>query len=446
MGLEEIVERYVITAAELGASPNHQQLNAYDTYAKENDAEVIVIPIEGQHKDGDLADRFNEYELTSHKKLGKKIEIKDFKTKAQQINPLTGLKRFGAVDGSFIIGSPKQHLEMIANSNRCSPKAIMSTGASTLPNYKRNFRNGNIAHLDHRQGAVIIDAKKDSNRFYFRQVQNCADGSFVDMGVKYNPDGSTESVRADTMILGDLHITQMLPEEYDAACEMINTLKPKHVMLHDVFDAYSITHHDNGRQLVRAGKAGKGLLSLKDELYKTGEVLHELASQGHRDTVYHIVKSNHDEHLERYLDEGRYGGDAENLALSVKLANAMIEGKDPLLEGIKQTYGHVPKNIKFLDRDDEFERYGWHLSSHGDKGPSGSRGSLNAFEYSLGKAFVGHSHSAAIRKDIWRVGTLCTPEVAYAKGTTGAWSATSGVIYPNGKAQLITSFGGEWMI
>ncbi len=124
----------------------------------------------------------------------------------------------------------------------------------------------------------------------------------------------------------------------------------------------------------------------------------------------------------------------------------MLEGKDPLLEGIKNTYGYIPGNVRFLDRDDEVQSYGWHLSSHGDKGPSGSRGSLNAYEYSLGKAFIGHAHSAAIRKDIWRVGTLLTPKVDYAKGATGAWSATHGVIYPNGKAQLITSFNGEWMI
>ena len=445
MNLETMINRYLITAAEVGASPNHKQLDAYERYAEETGAEIIVIPVMGQYPKEQLHKRFSQYKTTSKYSLGKKIEIKDFKTRAQQINPLTQLKRFGAVDKSIIVGSPKQHLEMIANSNRCSPKAIMSTGISTLPNYKDN-RIGTMADLDHRQGAIAVEVDSDSNLFLFRQIQNIKDGSFIDSGRKYCADRKPFDVRADTVILGDLHITQMLPEEYEAACEMINTLNPKHVMLHDTFDAYSITHHDMGRQIRRARKSNLGQLSLFDELYRTGEVLHELTSQGHPDTIYHVVKSNHDEHLERYLDEGRYGGDAQNLQLSVKLAAAMMEGKDPLKEGIKLTYGYVPPNLKFLKRDDEFQRYGYQLSSHGDKGPSGSRGSLNAFEYSLGKAFVGHTHSAKIRKDVWGVGTLLTPEVDYAKGSTGSWTATNGVLYPNGKGQLITSFNGIWYL
>lgn len=441
-----MIKRYIITAAELGARPNHKQLDAYDTYAAMNDAKVIIIPMEGQYRDGNLHDRFMDYKIASQMDLGKNVSIKDFRVKAQGINPLTGLRRFGAVDKSIIVGSPKQHLEHVANSNKNNPKAVMSTGACTLPNYKEHLRIGRIALEDHIQGAVLLDVDTKSGLFYFRQIQNTTDGSFIDYGNKYMPNGNVHDVRADTIVLGDIHEAQLDEANYEASCDMINNLKPKYVVLHDLFDAYSVTHHDQGRNLLRAKKANLGNLSLQDELYSLGKRIEELCAQGSKDTQYIVVKSNHDEHLDRYLDECRFTGDAANLQLSVKLANAMLEGKDPVEEGIKLTYGSIPKNIKFLQRDDDFNRYGWHLSSHGDKGPSGSRGSLASFEYSLGKAIVAHSHSAAIRKNVFRVGALERTDVDYAKGSAGAWTATNAVIYSNRKAELLSIYGGEWRL
>ena len=440
-----MIQRYIVTAAEIGASPNHKQLNAYEKYAEDTGAEIIIVPILGQYRDGELAERFNNYTVARELSLGKKVGIRDFGVKAQQINPLTGLKRFGTVDKSIIVGSPKQHLEHVANSSKNEPKAVMSTGVCTLPNYKEDFRIGKIGKADHTQGAILIDVDKQTNLFYFRQAQNIGDGSFIDQGIKYTGTRKTP-VRVDTVVLGDLHNAQIDQEAYDQSCDMINTLKPKHVVLHDVFDAYSVNHHDQGRFLLRASKANLGQLSLKDELYGLGERLHELASQGAKDTRYHVVKSNHDEALDKYLDECRFVGDSENLQLSVKLANAILEGKDPVREGILLTYGHIPTNLKFLDRDDEFNRYGWHLSSHGDKGPSGSRGSMISFDYALGKAVVAHTHSAAIRKNVFRVGALERFDVDYAKGSTGNWTTTNCVINQNGKAQLLNIYGGAWRI
>jgi hypothetical protein len=440
-----MIKKYLVTAAELGATPNYKQLDAYDKYAKETGASIIVIPILGQYRDGRLSKRFSNYSVATEASLGKHIGIKDFGVRAQQINPLTGLKRFGTVDKSIIVGSPKQHLEHVANSTKNEPKAVMSTGVTTLPNYRDQFRIGKIAKEDHVQGAILVDVDTQSNYFNFRQVQNVTNGTFIDQGMKYSKN-KVIPVRADTIVLGDIHEAQINEMSYDLSCDMINVLRPKHVILHDVFDAYSVNHHDIGKHLLRASKANLGQLSLYQELYNLGERLDELTCQGEKDTIYHVVKSNHDEALDRYLDECRFIGDSQNLQLSVQLANAILEGKDPLREGIRLTYGHVPKNLKFMARDEDFNRYGWHLSSHGDKGPSGSRGSMASFDYSLGKAVVAHSHSAAIRKNVYRVGALERFDVDYAKGTTGNWTASNVVIYPNTKAQILNMYGDEWRI
>jgi len=442
--LETMIKKYVITAAEVGAKPNFNQLKSYETYAKKEGAEIVIIPTFGQYTDGELHEVFNNYKVVSDTKLGKNISIKNFNIKSQIINPLTGLKRFGAVDSSLIIGSPKQHLEHVANSNKNKPKAIMSTGSVTSPFYNTSTRIGKIALEDHVQGAVLLELNTRTGYFYFRQVQNTSDGSFISKGYKYTPQGKIIDSRADSIVLGDLHEAQLDESSYSVSCNMIKRLKPKYVVLHDIFDAYSVTHHDNGRNLLKARKQQGGYLSLKTELYNLGERLQHLCSQGSSDTKYIVVKSNHDEHLTRYLDECRFTGDPENLSLSVQLANAMINGKDPIEVGVMLTYGKLPKNIKFLQRDDGFSRYGFCLSMHGDKGVSGSKGSITSFDYSLGKAVIGHNHSAAIRKSIYRVGALERTDVEYTKGSVGNWTATNCAIYQNGKAELLSIYNGDW--
>ena len=99
-----MIHKFVITAAEVGASPNHKQLDAYENYASQNDAEIIVIPILGQYPLEDLHKRFNDYTVATEYDFCSNLEIKDFGVKAQNINPLTGLKRFGAVNKSIIVG------------------------------------------------------------------------------------------------------------------------------------------------------------------------------------------------------------------------------------------------------------------------------------------------------------------------------------------------------
>jgi len=184
--------------------------------------------------------------------------------------------------------------------------------------------------------------------------------------------------------------------------------------------------------------------SLTNELYQLGETLNELLETGPKDMRIKIVKSNHDEALDKYLDEGRYGTDPQNLALSVRLANGVLDGKDAVQYGVQLTHGKLDKRIDFLQRDDDFNRYGWHLSSHGDKGPSGSRGSMPSFDYSLGKAVVAHNHSACIRKNVFRVGALEKTDVKYAAGTTNNWTATNFALYPNGRGQLLNIYNQSW--
>jgi len=435
---------YLITAAEYGARPNHKQLDTYEQYAKENKAEIIVIPIEGQWRGQSLHERFKNYNLVNDYTLCKELEIKDFGIKSQNINPLTGLRRFSSVNKSMIVASPKQHLEFVANSASYDPKAIMSTGVCTLPNYKEQHRIGKIGKEDHKQGAILVDLE-DNGYFHFRQIENNSNGTFTSLGRRYNPKGKSKFVGSDTLVVGDLHTYQMDMDAYNTTLDMIQYLKPKNIVLHDVFDGTSITHHDIGKLITRGRKSGIGATSLRDELVDLGNTLNQLYNVSDDANIY-IVKSNHDETLNKYLENVRFVGDSQNLELSIRLATGMLDGRDPLQYGLNLVDSGLPSKIKFLQRDSELKRYGWHLSSHGDKGSSGTRGSIVNFEYTLGKAIVGHFHQPKIRKDIRSVGTLERMDVDYTKGSTGAWSATNAVIYKGGKSELLNIFEGKYML
>ena len=412
-----VTRQYLITGAEYGARPNHKQLDSYEQYAKENNAEIIIVPIEGQWRNLPLHERFDKYTIAKDYTICKELQIKDFGIKVQNINPLTGLRRFGSVDTSMIVASSKQNLEFVANSASYDPKAIMSTGLCTLPNYREQFRIGKIGKADHRQGAILVDVEKDKRYKFIK-------GDIRDF---------------------HLHSKQMDMDAYNTTLDMIRYLKPKNIVLHDVFDGMSITHHDIGKLITRGRKSNIGATNLYNELEHLGGILNEIYNTSNNANVY-IVKSNHDETLDKYLENVRFVGDSQNLELSIRLATGMLDGKDPLQYGLKLVGAKLPRKIKFLQRDSELKRYGWHLSSHGDKGPSGTRGSKASFEYSLGKAIVAHTHSPYIRKDIRCVGTLERMDVDYTKGSTGAWSATNAVIYKGGKSELLNIFDKKYML
>ena len=438
MELEERVKRYVVTSAEYGARLNHKQLDAYDSYAKEWDAEIIVIPIEGQYKDEPMHKRISDYIVANKTLLNQNLSIEDFGVKAQTINSLTGLKRFGK---SMIIGSPKQHLEYVANSPKHSPHAIISTGACTLPSY-RNNRIGLIGQRDHVQGGILIELEDDDKTFHFRQAVHNVDGSFIDMGIKYFPDTKHKFVGVDTLVLGDLHDHQKDEDAYQSALGLIDELQPKIVVGHDIMDSYAISHHDAKSSVRLAKKHADGDLDLAAELYNLGKTVEEIAS---KTGTFYVVKSNHDEHLTRWLEEGRYVNEPHNLAIGLKLATAHLEGRDPVKEGIKLTYGSVPSNVKFLQRDDELTRYGVELGFHGDKGPRGGRGSPIGLEYSLRNAITGHSHTAFIKKNLWGVGAMVlAPD--YAKGSPGSNTVTHAIVNHNGKKQLLNYTNGKYTL
>lgn len=444
-------KRFFVTTAVAGCEVDTKFLKSIENFCKRNKALLLVLPC------ADPAAQVG-WQLDSILKgidiifkdvaLNKSIFISSIELSAKHVDPVTGLARIGQREGSFIYASPKQRLKMTPTSNTKLPHAIMTTGAITKPNYNTNRymskRTAYIANNDHVMGGIIVEIENDKI-FHYRQVQANVDGQFADLGKMYTQT-SIKSYAPDSLVLGDWHSGETDPDArkhfITAKNSVLNLVKPKRVVLHDGFNGKSISHHEIHNKVLRARHAANNHLSLQNELYEYRDDLDMLARLV--DQVV-VVKSNHDEFLDRYLREGRYVEDPQNHLLGLKLAAGMVEGRDPLKYAVEWLGLENFKKIVWLNRDEDFKVAGIELGAHGDKGANGARGNLKAMENAYGNSVSGHSHTPEILRGAWQVGTLSLLKLDYNSGPS-SWMHTSCIVYPNGQRQLINVINGKWRL
>ena len=445
-------KNYVITTAQRGATPNWEFLSSLESYCKQNNAELLILPTNGKHPSSTKADQeevlhpylTDNFRVVDHDlKLNNKLYIRDFPVKAQQMIPLTSWGRFVQYNQSAIMASPKLMQKCYANSNQKLPKILMSTGAVTHPHYKNNSW-GEKAQLDHKYSAIVVNVVSPKD-FHYRQLNAGKNGVFYDMGWKYNGTERPRKESIDALIMGDVHVGLTDPAVMTATEKLIHDLRPKNILYHDLFDCYSVNHHHQDDLILRAQKAANGRDSLKDEVVSVGQFLDQMVRMSPDFTRHHVVKSNHDEAVDRYLREGRFIKDPKNLEFASRLLLNSIKGKRDTLDfAIETAYGKLPKNIRFLDADQDFKIRGWQLANHGHYGPSGRRGTTRNLEGAVGRGMFGHFHSPEIFRDIWIVGTSTHLDLYYTKGHPSSWMQGHGILNPNGKPQLINIINGEY--
>ena len=443
--VKDMSKKYVITTAQYNAPINKALYEGMKKYCDVNKAQMIVIPTVGKsvledqilHK---TLQEDPEILIMTNYLINNNLKIRDFGVRPQQINPLTGLERFAQGDKSYIMPGTKQALKFIPNSINELPKAIMTTGAITKPYYNLRHRVGKIATQDHTYGMVVVEVE-NNKIFHFRHVRAMTNGKFTDLGVQYNGKAKPKTIETLAIVPGDIHPYQLNKRHKKATFEQFETLKPKNIFLHDLFNGYSVSHHykDNNSEYYKISKE-QGL-DLEKELKETSRVLNEYASKVNG-TVY-VVASNHDEHLTRYLNEGRFIRDKGNDLIGSKLYSALLEGYNPLEYGLSLV-GTTPDNVVFLDRNDDFKIKGYQLGRHGDKGMSGARGSPRSSEIGSGKSISAHTHAPMIMRNVYVVGTSTDLNLEYIKGYYSPWVNTNGVLYKDGSVQLLNTIKGAW--
>jgi hypothetical protein len=376
------------------------------------------------------------------------------------VDPLTGLDDYNG-RSSNIVPHVKHAMESVASLADEATKFNYSTGAITLRNYIQK-RIGIIAERRHTYGALLVEVDSGGS-WYVRQLQIGEDGSVYDIGpagytgVRVR-DGEVDAIKVgeqrtfvEALNWGDIHAAEMdlwVRELGWSKGGCIDQLRPRKQFLHDVFSMRSRGHHEMKDFLRTYEKYVDDEGSVEGEVAVTADFLGDAVRPWCESIV---VRSNHDRHLDRWINEADPKKDPPNAAYYTKLMNAKLAAMDSgnkdfsILEWALRGAG-APKVVRFLGEDESYiickRAGGIECGLHGDLGPNGSRGSTRNLR-KLGRAVnKGHDHQAAIRDKVWSAGA-CSLNFPYMKGP-GAHSISHIVTFDNAARQILTFWNGKF--
>lgn len=458
--LPEGYSRYVITSAQNATGLFRPFYRALKKYCAHNNALLIVIPfryrnptsIWTQEQDNDdwwieeIKDDLYQGQFWLAEKLAVMADIPITPTK---VSPLAG---FDTITGgaSGIFGHPKLELKCIATPQNKLPKIIQTTGAVTKRNYIPSVA-GKKGEFHHTYGATVVEVFGDE--FHTRQINAVGDGSFYDIAggkvLRYTGNRITDGKRVEALVMGDTHVDYIDPDVYTATFEkrgIIDVLKPKQLLWHDVLDFYSRSHHHGCMESIAKNKDGDD--NVLAELRRAVNFIMENTPKGVKSV---IVPSNHPEALEKWIKKADWKADPVNAETYLETALYMVRTSkvgesgatwgDPFHYWIDKL---APKHkLVLLKRDDAHTVKGIELSMHGDMGSNGARGSLLNISKIGVKSIIGHSHTPGIREGAYQTGTSSKLRLDYNTGPS-SWMHSHVIIYPNGKRTLINIVNGSW--
>ena len=437
-------KRYVVTAAQNVTRLHLPFYRALLNYCEEHDAQLIVIPLRYRNPTTPKESPDDWYDERVAKHLvGERTELvpglmlmSDIKIQPTAVTPLTGLQTItGQKCGIF--GHTRVAMESIPTPGTDIPKLLYTTGAVTRANYS-DSKAGKKGEFHHVLGAVVV--QQDGDIFHLRHISANSSGAFHDLDKRYTQHGVENAKRPASFVMGDLHAMRHDPPCLSACHHILDNLKPRRVILHDVLDFHSASHHNDYFERFQLRQKGRD--NVMEELMMTCEIVDEIAGKAQA----YVVSSNHDQHLYKWLERHDNGLDVQNALIYHKIKYNMLqeisEGKpipDPL-ELVARD--HTKHKIRFL-RGESFQVHGVEFTYHGDRGPNGARGSIKSFDKIGPKSTIGHGHGPGINGGCHQVGTSSNLNLGYNHGAPSNWLHSHSLQYADGKRTHIHVINGR---
>lgn len=458
-----VQDRYVITAA-VNNTPVHPAFFAsLRAYCVANKARLIVVPLQYKNPTSRAEETKEDnkiwyamevipYLYRGRAQLADTLSlVADVSTQPTASRSLSGLATFGGKSSrdSVIFAHPRISMQTVATQAGKLAKWATTTGACTLAEYSDSTA-GAKGEFHHSFAALSVEV--DGDRFHLRHLKaHKSTGAFCDLDKRYDGDEITQ-VEAKVLVCGDLHAVRADPCALEATFfapgSMVDVLKPAHIVLHDVLDFQSASHHNNWITKFKLFHEGKS--SVSGELVATCALLSRIIDAAPEFTQFYIVDSNHNRHFNRWLG-GTTGGDDQQNALTffetkVAWMKAVLAKQrfDPFeWWATKLLSPEKRARVTFLDANTSLTFDDVEYGIHGDRGANGSRGSREGFTKVGTKMVVGHAHSPGEEDGVIQVGTLSDLQLDYNDGFSG-WLHTNCVAYDGGKRVSLTSVNGVW--
>jgi hypothetical protein len=465
------VKRYILTSAQNNTHVHEAFWANVQAFAKHYDAQIMVGTFSyNQNKFGKLAVKRGtkkEYEYTLW--FDEKIEpfIKDrtvllapdllwcgeMNILPTEANPLSGLESHKG-GSSVIFPHTKIEMRSVAMPPTQPVKMLYTTGAVTQLNYVQK-KAGQKAEHHHRYAFLIVEVDGKGN-WWVRQVAARKNGRVIqDLNVLVE-NGVVTSTTAPVaaIVWGDIHATKADPKVTAAAMNMLDTLKPKHQALHDLFEGAGFNPHDRKYKDNHEKFANwlRGLHRVGEEFARTKAILEQYLRPGCKTIV---PDANHDRKwLKRWLSEFDYRVDPANAELFLRLQEFMYseirKGKLPkdvnLVERAMVNEAGLAKGaVLFLTPDEPYFVGEVALDMHGHLGANGANGSPLGLSKLGVKMTTAHTHTTGIYHGLYVAGTstVLTPEWGYCTGPS-SWSHSHVLQYENGQRAIVTQRGERW--
>lgn len=447
-------KRFIITYAQNATKVHTKFFENIKTYADFIDADIHVIagryknPTSVWSKQQENDEWWDElvvsYLDANRHNIHKYVSIlSDVKIQPTAVNPMTGMQGLSGIN-SCIFGSPKVQMEMIPVLEGNKPKMMLTTGAVTLKNYT-DSKAGKKGEFHHTFGFAIVEIK-DNDTFFIRQVTaNDTTGSFTDLIYRVENNEVNKINKFEGIVLGDIHCGKEDDLVITQTEKLMEKYKPKHVVLHDIFDGNSINHHEMKDPFIQYGKEINNSNNLKDEIDYMLTFLDKFKK--YKNVV--IVRSNHDDFLDRWLknEDWKKQPTPKNSVLYMELSSKLLKQYATNTDSVK---GIIPEliNEKYpeyitLGRNSSYKIKGYECGLHGDIASNGSRGSVENFRKLNTKMIVAHSHSPSRKDGFICVGTSTKLRIGYNIGPS-SWLQSHVLIHEDGRAQHINFINGEF--
>ena len=450
-------KKYVITSCQNNTAINQHFLAALRSYVEDNDAELLIIPTIYKATMENPDDVW--WDVPAELLCDRNIDLKHIRIYgALKIiptaeNPLAGLDPLSK-GKTVIVGHNQLQMRSLPVSIHTTPAILHTTGTLSVPNYTIS-KQGEKATFNHSFSALVVEIDQANDVFHIRVLNSDATGAFYDLDKHYLADGTIERhCEVDALVTGDEHAIFIDPSVkkavYTSTNSIVNVLRPKVIVRHDLVDSNSISHHDRHNFFQRYVKHKSGQDCLESELLITEQLLKETTPSY---ATNWIISSNHHDHITKWLNTADPKEDVKNAKLYHWLMWQMLSYIDandnkrmtPFELWLRRDSSSISQRTKFIGRLEDVRINGIDVSLHGDVASGGARGSAVAFSKLPQKTITGHSHSPFIQQGAYGVGCLCVKNLSYINGP-GSWMATSCIIHKNGKRQLITVVNGEWRL
>lgn len=436
-------KRFIISWCQSETEIHEDFFTNIEKYAEHIDASIHVIAgryknptsisasNQVQSKEKDLKNTWHPRVLpyldaNRHKISENLCLLSDIKIQPTASTPLSG---FNSITGfeSCIIGHPRVHLKSLPILDGYPHKLLLSTGSVSVDNYT-DTKAGKKGEFHHTLGFIIVEVEDDS--FHVRQVQCDEYGSFYDLKYYVSEGEVMLHSGAEAIIFGDIHLGETNEEVLNKSFELADYLKCNDIIVHDVFNGHSISHHERHQPFQLLKRQDDGTNSLNLELRRMIDFF--LLNEEYN---FVMVRSNHDEFLDRWLNDVDWRR-SENKRDYISLSNILMN--DKIGKGIIPALVRESNldNVQCLGIDESYRVNDWECGMHGHLGSNGSRGGVIQFKNLNTKNVTGHTHTPCREDGHCSVGTLTHLRVGYNKGAS-SWMNSNFVIYSNGKGQHV---------